>query len=120
MTRLTVDDAAKVAKDAAYVGIGLGVLAFQRAQVQRRELRRSTTDQLDDARQTIQRVVGVVDDRVRLVEERLQAVEEQVEAAVGQLESRLPGPVAEASRAARATGKAVRAQMRDLARNGRR
>ena len=33
--------AADVAKDATYVGVGLGLLAFQRAQVQRREIERA-------------------------------------------------------------------------------
>jgi len=33
--------AAELAKDAAYVTVGLGLLSFQRAQVQRRELERS-------------------------------------------------------------------------------
>lgn len=34
------DSVTKVLKDAVYVSIGLGVIAFQRAQVQRQELRK--------------------------------------------------------------------------------
>ena len=37
VARRTID----VAKDATYVGVGLGLLLFQRAQVQRREFERS-------------------------------------------------------------------------------
>lgn len=32
---------ADIAKDATYVGVGLGLLAFQRAQVQRRQIERT-------------------------------------------------------------------------------
>ena len=38
------NDVANVAKDAAYVVIGAGVLGFQRAQVQRQELRKRLAD----------------------------------------------------------------------------
>ena len=40
-------DLTKPLKDAAYVSVGLGVLAFQKAQVQRRELRQQVTKQLN-------------------------------------------------------------------------
>jgi hypothetical protein len=39
-----VTDARKVLEEAAYVAVGLGVLAFQRAQVQRREIERLLAD----------------------------------------------------------------------------
>ncbi len=114
MSRFSVDDVANLARDAAYVGVGLGVLAFQRAQVQRKELRRSTSTQLTDAKQTVTRLVGQVDDRVRMVEERLEAVEEQLDATIDRVESRLPDPVADASRNARAAARAARTQVRAL------
>ena len=56
MARLQLDDVTNLAKDAAYVSVGLGVIAFQRLQVRRNEL---------------EKLVG---DRVKLVEERLGAV----------------------------------------------
>lgn len=62
-----LDDLAKVLQDAAYVGIGLGVIAFQKAQVQRQELARSLQGAADDARST-------VEDNLRLIEERLRSV----------------------------------------------
>ena len=60
MARLQLDDLANVAKDAAYVSVGLGVIAFQRLQVRRNELTKTFNEQ--------------VGDRVKLVEERLGAV----------------------------------------------
>ncbi len=43
----TVSDITKTVKDAAYVAVGFGVLAFQRAQVRRRELEQQLEVQLD-------------------------------------------------------------------------
>jgi hypothetical protein len=110
---LELDDVTKTIQDAAYVSIGLGVIALQRAQVRRQELRKS----FDEAKGTAGAVPALVEDRVKLLEERLAAVEEQVETAVERLESTLPGPLAEASRTARGTAKVVRDQVRDQVRH---
>lgn len=63
----SLDELAKAVQDAAYVTIGLGVIAFQKAQVQRNELSKSLQGSLDDARAT-------VEDNVKLVEERLRSL----------------------------------------------
>lgn len=62
-----LDDLAKRLQDAAYVSIGLTVIAFQKAQVQRNELSKSLETSLADVR-------TVVEDNVKLVEERLRAL----------------------------------------------
>lgn len=66
----SLDEVAKVLQDAAYVSIGLTVIAFQKAQVQRNELNKSLQGTLDDVRAT-------VEDNVKLVEERLRAIAER-------------------------------------------
>jgi len=43
-----LEDATKVLKDALYVSIGLGVIAFQKAQVQRQELHKAVEGRLKD------------------------------------------------------------------------
>lgn len=63
-------------KDAAYVTIGFGVLAFQRAQVRRQELMKAAEQR-----------VGSLDDRYREVEARLDEV-------IGVVGKRLPEPAA--------------------------
>jgi hypothetical protein len=60
MARLQLDDVTNAAKEAAYVSVGLGVIAFQRLQVRRNELEKA--------------LGTIVGDRVKLVEERLGAV----------------------------------------------
>ena len=63
----SLDDIAKALQDAAYVGIGLGVIAFQKAQVQRQELSKTLQEAMDDAR-------TAVEDNLKLVEERLRSI----------------------------------------------
>jgi hypothetical protein len=66
----SVEDLAKTLQDAAYVGIGLGLMAFQKAQVQRRELSEALRTATGDVRAT-------VGDNLKVVEERLRAATER-------------------------------------------
>jgi len=59
----TLDDLSKTAKDALYVTVGLGVIAFQKAAVQRNELEKRLREQREE-------LTKLVEDRVKLVEER--------------------------------------------------
>src|SRR5438105_11290828 len=68
-------DVTKTVKDAAYVTVGLGVLAIQKAQVGRRELTKQVETQLAETGEQVQRFT-------RLVEERLQPVLDQIETAL--------------------------------------
>lgn len=103
------DDLTKTAKDAAYVTIGLGVIAFQRAQVQRQELSKSLKGQVGDAQR-------VVDERVKLLEERLAAVEGRFDSLLDQLEGRLPEPARDLAKQARTAAKEARTQVQGLVR----
>lgn len=60
----TLDDIAKSARTSLVTSIGLGVLVFQQAQVQRRELSRA-------AGQTLHALGTALDERLKLVEERV-------------------------------------------------
>lgn len=117
-----IDDVTKVLKDALYVSVGLGVLAFQRAQVQRQELRkrfeRTGVPGLSGADAGVQftKLTGVVDDRVKEIEQRMEAVEERIEALLDQLESRLPTQVSDVTKQVRAVAKEARNQARDQVR----
>ena len=65
-------------RDAGYVAVGLGVIAFQRGQVQRRELEKQLAD-----------VSTSLEDVKKLVEERVNALGEQVDLSVDDIEQRL-------------------------------
>jgi len=82
MTSFKVDDVTKIAKDALYVGVGLGVIGFQKIQVQRNELQKQLKGQVGGAREQVGSLSKAIDDRVKLVEERLQGVEGRVRSMV--------------------------------------
>ncbi|MEO6988201.1 MAG: hypothetical protein ABI239_06080 [Aquihabitans sp.] len=90
----TLDAIAEAARDAFYVSVGAGVIAFQKLQVQRVELTKTLSTQLDDARgnakDSYDSVTDLVEDRVKLVEERLAAVEDRLDAVLAQIEEKLP------------------------------
>jgi hypothetical protein len=87
-----------LARDVAYVAVGLGVLAYQRAQVQRVELQKRLQKDLpidqriDDVRQGVAKGFKQIDDltesAVQFVESTLQPIEERLPASVTQVTTR--------------------------------
>ncbi|QXC62814.1 hypothetical protein KSP35_08565 [Aquihabitans sp. G128] len=101
MADLTLDTVTDTVRDAFYVGVGAGVLAFQKLQVQRAELTKAVNAQLDDAKGTalvgiesakgsFDNVSELVEDRVKLLEERLTGLEARLETVLAQIEDKLP------------------------------
>ena len=84
-----------LARDAAYVAVGLGVLGYQRVQVQRVELQNrlsqdfSLEDRVGDVRQGVAKGFRQIDDlaesAAHFVETTLQPIEEKLPASVTQL-----------------------------------
>jgi hypothetical protein len=120
-------DVRSTLRDAAYVGIGFGVLAFQKAQVQRVELQKRLESSVGEAKGGFGKLNEDVQDRLKLVEERLEALGKQVDAAaddfeerldkaLDEVQERLPEQVKELFGKARAAGKDARAQVRQLVR----
>lgn len=73
MARIPVDDLTTAVRDAAYVSVGLGVIAFQRLQVRRNELTKAISGPADEARGTLEMLGALVGERVKLLEERIAA-----------------------------------------------
>ena len=102
-----------LARDAAYVAVGLGVLGYQRAQVQRVELQNrlsqdfSLDQRSDDVRQGVakafQQIDGLAESAAHFVETTLQPIEEKLPPTVTQLTSK-----------AREQAREVRTQIRQL------
>ena len=118
MAETPVSDLTKTLKDAAYVVVGFGVIAFQKAQVQRQELRKQVAGQVDDAKTQLQSFTKLFDDRVKVVEERLEGVESRFETLLDQLEERLPEQAREVAKQARTAAKDARTQVRGLVGRG--
>jgi ElaB/YqjD/DUF883 family membrane-anchored ribosome-binding protein len=118
-------DVRNIVRDAAYVYIGFGVLAFQKAQVQRKELQQKLEASLGDAKGGFGKLGEDVQDRLKLVEERLEALakqadaaaddfEERLEKALDEVQERLPEQVKDLFGKARTAGKDARTQVRQL------
>ena len=60
-------DVTKTVKDAAYVTVGLGVLAFQKAQVARRDLTKQVETQLNQTGEQVQKLSKKVEGRIQPV-----------------------------------------------------
>ena len=107
MAEITIDDIGKTVKDSVYVTIGLGVIAFQKAQVRRQELRKQLESSTEGAR-------SAAADHVRTVEERLGAVETRIDAVLDDVEERLPQQARTVMHQARETAKDARTQLLGL------
>jgi len=69
---LTPQQLTKTLKDAAYVTVGLGVLAVQQAQVRRRELAKQVETQLAGTTEHLQKVARQVEERVSPLVDQLE------------------------------------------------
>jgi len=116
-------DVTQILKDAAYVGIGFGVITFQRAQVQRQEIKKQLEAQLGDAKGGFSKLSGTVEDRVKLLEERFEGVQGQLESVLADVESsvdkaldelatRLPEPARDVFANARSAARDASSQLR--------
>jgi hypothetical protein len=100
-----------LARDAAYVAVGLGVLAYQRAQVQRVELQKRLQKDLPidqrigDVREGVAKGFRQIDD---LAESAVQFVESTLQP----IEERLPTTVTQVTTRAREQAREVRIQIR--------
>jgi hypothetical protein len=100
-----------LARDAAYVAVGLGVLAYQRAQVQRVELQKRLQKDLPidqrigDVREGVAKGYRQIDD---LAESAVQFVESTLQP----IEERLPASVTQVTTKARQQAREVRIQIR--------
>lgn len=107
MTQITLEDINRGLREGLYIGIGLGVIAFQKAQVQRQELRKQLEGSVGGAR-------TAVEERVRTVEERLEAVEQRIDAVLDDVEQRLPEQARTVMHQAREVARDARNQLVDL------
>jgi hypothetical protein len=104
-----------LARDAAYVAVGLGVLGYQRVQVQRVELKNKLSQDLEldqrlgDVRQGVAKGISQIDDLA-------ESATHFVESTLQPLEERLPASVTQLTTKAREQAHEVRTQIRQRVR----
>jgi hypothetical protein len=107
--------AADLARDAAYVAVGLGVLAYQRAQVQRVELQTRLSQDFDiDLDKRIGDVRGGVAKGIHQLDDLAETAVQFVETTFEPIEEKLPPTVSQLTSKAREQAREVRSQIRQL------
>jgi len=104
-----------LARDAAYVAVGLGVLGYQRAQVQRIELKNklakdfSLDSRLGDVRTNVR---DNVNKGFKQIDDLAETAANFVESTLQPIEERLPASVSQLTTKAREQAREVRTQIR--------
>jgi len=105
MAENPINDVTKTLKDAAYVIVGFGVIAFQKAQVRRRELEKQFAEQTETFRSQVTKAAAEA-------EERFEPVAQTIESSLDTLEERLPEQAREVFKQVRTTAKEAGEQLR--------
>ena len=107
LPEVDTDAVISAAKDAAFVTIGLAVLAVQKLQAGRRDVVKAMNDQYGTGK-------GQFDEILEVVETRVAALEARLDTVVDELEKRLPERAGALLGQAHGVAKAARKQVREL------
>jgi hypothetical protein len=102
------------AKDAGYIAVGLALLAVQKAQVRRQELRTALESQVAGGKSQLVELVDAVEAGLAKLDAQLITAEAKLDAAVESVEGRLPGKAGAALGQAHELVKVVRKQARAI------
>ena len=111
------DKVVAAVRDAAYITIGFGVLAFQQAQVRRREVVQGLAERFDTSKTQMDEMLASVEARIATLDERFDALDAKLDTAVVKIEERLPEQAAALVGQAHDLAKSARNQVRGLIRN---
>jgi ElaB/YqjD/DUF883 family membrane-anchored ribosome-binding protein len=114
-------------RDAGYVTVGLGVIAFQKAQVRRRELEAQLSGAGDKTSEKVEQLTTALEDLRKTLEERVTAlgsqfgasfedVQEVVAKVISEVRTRVPDQAKEAFDTAVGAAKDATGQLLDLVR----
>ena len=103
-------------RDAAYITIGFGVLAFQQAQVRRREVVTTLSNRFGTSKTQIEEMLSNMEAQMTKLDERFTALEAKLDTTVEKIEERLPEQAAAIVGQAHDLAKAARKQVRGLIR----
>ncbi|MGB8857733.1 MAG: hypothetical protein WCC60_00680 [Ilumatobacteraceae bacterium] len=103
-------------RDAAYITIGFGVLAFQQAQVRRREVVKALADRFGTSKTQMDEMLSTFEAQIAKLDQRFDALDAKLDTAVEKFEERLPEQAAAIVGQAHDLAKAARKQVRGLIR----
>lgn len=111
---IDADKVVEFAKDAVYVTVGIGVLAYQKAQVRRQELTTFVNERLGSSKTQLEELKKTFEARINEFDQRVVELEHKLDGIVEQVEGRLPEPAGEALHKAYDAARTARQQVRDL------
>lgn len=114
VAKVDTEAVANVAKDAAYMTIGLVVLAMQKAQTRRREFSASLNNQVGAGRSQMDEVLATIEARLAGIDAHIETLEGKLDVAVVDLEKRLPVRAGALLGQAHGMAKGARKQVRGL------
>jgi ElaB/YqjD/DUF883 family membrane-anchored ribosome-binding protein len=103
-----------LARDAAYVVVGLGVLGFQRAQVQRVELQSRLAKTVPSFEGGIKDVRAQVTRQAKSIDDIVEGAVKFIESTLQPIEAQLPAPARDAVKKAHEQAREIRSQIREL------
>jgi hypothetical protein len=113
----STDDVDRLAKDAVYITVGLGVLTVQQLDARRRELTEALSNQLGAGRHEVEHVIKAVESHLRQAEERLQAFGDRVDGTLDRVRGHLPRPAGELFERVHGATVSARTHVRDRLRS---
>ena len=114
MPEFDVAKLVEAARDAAYTIVGFGVLAIQRAQVQRRELAESISERFGANRKQVEELIASFEARLTSFDD---AFEARLDEIVGRIGPRLPEQGETVLNQVHSVAKSARKQVRSLLRS---
>lgn len=106
----------KLAKDAFYVSVGLGVLAARELNTRRLALLEALDTQVDGGRQQATKLVSDLEQQLKAIDGRVDAIEAKLDTILDQFQAGLPEQAREVVQQARDAAKSARQQVRQLIR----
>lgn len=106
----------KLAKDALYVSVGLGVLAARELNTRRLALASKLDTQVDGGKQQATKLMSEVETQLKALDERVDAIEARLDSVLDQFQATLPEQAREVVQQARDAAKSARQQVRQLIR----
>jgi ElaB/YqjD/DUF883 family membrane-anchored ribosome-binding protein len=116
MPELDTDKVVETARDAAYIAVGLGVLAFQRANAVRRDMTSDLTDRFESSKTQVEDLRTKAQQRVAELDDRLVALEAKLDEVIASLEDKLPEQAASVVGQAHDLVKSARKQVHEMVR----
>lgn len=114
---IDADKLAAAVRDAAYLIVGLGVVAVEQTQVRRRQLVKSISDRFGASKTHVESLLSTVEASLARMDERVNTVDDRVDVVVDKIEGILPGQAGVLLGQARDLTKVARKQVRGLIRN---